>query len=172
MALITLIRHAKTEPASIGQNDFDRKLLARGRSDSLKIAIWCKANLPPANIWLVSPAFRTDETANILATHWHKPVKHHQPEALYGASSTGILIMLEEFFSSEAEAADAHLLLIGHNPGVSDAAIELDQNVVTQHFPTGALAHFQTVQNVDFNLQHANSQCLHFITPTELPTPA
>ena len=168
MPLITIIRHAKTEPGGLGRDDFNRTLLERGRLDSQKLGHWCQAHLPEATVWLVSPAKRTLETAQIIATHWQEPKQMHTPAKLYGASSTDILALFEDCLAGEASTEHTHLLLIGHNPGVSEAVWQLSQETSLPNFPTAALAHFRVTPQDASHLKQANAERLHFVTAKAL----
>jgi phosphohistidine phosphatase len=60
---LILWRHAEAEDA---YPDLDRVLTAKGRKQAEKMAAWLKARIPGNTRILVSPAKRTQQTANAL----------------------------------------------------------------------------------------------------------
>ena len=64
---LTLVRHAKTEPAAPGQEDWDRVLEPRGQRDAPEMARRLKQIAPKPDRILSSPAVRAITTATIMA---------------------------------------------------------------------------------------------------------
>ncbi|MEA2937094.1 MAG: phosphohistidine phosphatase [Alphaproteobacteria bacterium] len=117
---LLLLRHAKAEKATPGVGDRERELAPRGFKDAARIgAYMAHHGLIPGRA-LVSPARRTRETWESLA-----PVMRPEPELddddrLYDASAATIFEAIKE----TGRAAQA-LLVIGHNPGLQEAARRL-----------------------------------------------
>ncbi|MEP7030764.1 MAG: histidine phosphatase family protein [Pseudolabrys sp.] len=120
MRRLILFRHAKAENSPPGGQDRDRVLLERGREDAANIGVYmAKHRLAPDQVAL-SPAARTRETWKLAGAAF-KPAPSVTPaDALYDATRNDIFDLVK------ATPATAHtLLVIGHNPGLHDAALML-----------------------------------------------
>ena len=153
---LILLRHAKSDWSTPGQPDRDRPLNARGRAASARMGTWLRSRGHLPDRILCSDAARTRETLAGLGL----------PEAgtelrpdLYDASAETILAAAA---AVEAEGGVACLLVVGHNPGMAQAA-RLACATAPAHadfarYPTGAC----TV--VDGPLP---GRCLDFATPRD-----
>jgi len=121
MRRLTLVRHAKSDWSLAGQQDWDRPLNRRGLRDAPEMARRLRARrLRPALI-LSSPAVRALTTASIMARELKVPGPQIKvDERLYLASAGGMLEVVREL-GGEAK----HLMVIGHNPGITDFANRL-----------------------------------------------
>lgn len=63
---LILWRHAEAEIQRPGQDDIERELTAKGRRQARRVAKWLDARLPASARILVSPAARTQQTAESL----------------------------------------------------------------------------------------------------------
>ena len=63
---LVLWRHAEAEDAGNGILDLERKLTAKGEKQARRVAQWLNDRLPDATRILVSPAVRTQQTAQAL----------------------------------------------------------------------------------------------------------
>lgn len=144
MLRLTLVRHAKTEPQHPGQEDWDRVLEARGQRDAPEMARRLKERkLKPDQI-LTSPAVRAITTASIMARVLGVPAsKMHQDERLYLAAPRVILEVIHELGGSSK-----HLMLVGHNPGISEFGEEISAERRLDNMPTCA------VYTLEFDLKH------------------
>ena len=135
MLRLTLVRHAKTEPAYSGQEDWDRVLEPRGQRDAPEMARRLKdRKLKPDKI-LASPAVRAITTANIMARVLGvQGAKILQDERLYLASPRAILDVIQELGDSSK-----HLMLVGHNPGISEFGDKLSGERTLDNMPTCAV---------------------------------
>ena len=121
MRTLILLRHAAAEPAGPGHRDFDRALDANGQTEAEGAARRLAA-LPfrPA-LALVSPARRSQMTAQIVARHLRLGDDALRAEAsLYLAPVPA----LREVIARTPARVDC-LLVVGHNPGLSDLVSEL-----------------------------------------------
>ncbi len=64
---LILWRHAEAEDA---EPDLSRRLTPRGRKQAARVAHWLRENLPERYLVLASPATRTRQTADALATEY------------------------------------------------------------------------------------------------------
>lgn len=116
---LTLVRHGHAEPES-DAGDFARKLDARGQHEARACGRRLHALHYRPTLLLVSPARRTQRTAEELLTSLDLPPVALQLEPrLYLAD----LRSLREIVATTAQGVH-HLLLVGHNPGLSDFAQE------------------------------------------------
>jgi phosphohistidine phosphatase len=119
MRRLILFRHAKAEPRGAGMDDFDRPLAERGREDAALIGkVLAKEGLTP-DLALVSPARRASETW-IHARDAFPKAKVQLCRDLYNAAPETI----RETVEAAADSADT-VIVVGHNPGIHDVAVEL-----------------------------------------------
>ena len=127
--------------------DFERPLSRKGQSEARtwrgdsRSAAWCP------DLILVSAAVRTRETADTFAKVLGVAARLLQADdSLYLADGEQILGAIRA-----VGPRVAHLMVIGHNPGISAAAISLAPEAVTDDLPTcGTLT--MTVSCATWNL--------------------
>lgn len=121
MLRVMLLRHAKAEPAFPGASDRDRVLAARGRQQAADLGqFMARHRLTPART-LVSPATRTRETWDGVAAALPQAPAAEFDERIYNAAASTLIEMIRE---TDTQAVRS-LLLVGHNPGLHQAAVEL-----------------------------------------------
>jgi phosphohistidine phosphatase len=120
MRRLLLLRHAKAERSDPGSRDISRILIERGRKDAAKIGAYMAAHALVPDRVVLSPSTRTQETWKCAAAAF-KPAPAAMPaEHLYDATPHDIIGVIKE------SPASAHtLMLIGHNPGLHEAALLL-----------------------------------------------
>ncbi|MGB0467211.1 MAG: SixA phosphatase family protein [Pontibacterium sp.] len=136
MRQLTLIRHAKSSWNDPALNDFDRPLNARGLKDLPGLAQRIVAfNLRP-DLILCSGAKRTRETARGITETLGLPFSNVLliPELYEGCYET-----LLNTLQNQPDTYP-HIMLIGHNPGLTDLGHFLTQEPVAR-FPTAAIMH-------------------------------
>lgn len=135
MLRLTLIRHAKTEPARSGQEDWDRVLEGRGQRDAPEMGRRLKErHLKPEKI-LSSPAVRAIATATIIARELGVSAsKVLQDERLYLSGPKQILTVIHEL-GGKAK----HLAVVGHNPGITEFADAISGDRSIDNMPTCAV---------------------------------
>jgi len=119
MRRLILMRHAKAEAKAASGDDFDRALTERGYQDAEIIGRVLKAAGLTPDMALVSAAERTRQTFDGVAQAF-PGLQARYDRKLYNAASATIRDRVE----LAAEDADT-ILLIGHNPGVPMAMLEL-----------------------------------------------
>ena len=126
------MRHAAALPAAIGASDFERPLSALGRKEAAQAARRLAAEGLRVDRILVSPARRTSETAQIVATKLLlDPEALVEVHALYAATPDAIRTAIAQGHGG----ADV-LLVVGHNPGISEIGGELAGHPSHGHLPT------------------------------------
>jgi phosphohistidine phosphatase len=115
---VTLLRHGKAEPADAYPEDYERPLTHRGCIEVQEMASrLVKRNLIP-DLILVSPAERAWATAEIIAAACELDDKQVQcARELYLATPEKTWKLL-----AQRSASLRHILICGHNPGLSALA--------------------------------------------------
>ena len=115
MRELILLRHAHAESAGPGQDDRDRALSARGRSEAVAAGKWLRERGYIPDRVLCSTARRARETLDLV----QDAIGHGETErtdAIYEATP-GDLVAL-----ADAHREAPRLLLVGHNPGLEHLA--------------------------------------------------
>lgn len=133
MKLLTLVRHAKSDRSS-DVPDRERPLNARGRSAAPDMARrWRTRELVP-DLLVTSPAVRAATTATLFAREFGLDEDAVRiDERLYLASPGD---MLETIHALPAPAR--HVMVFGHNPGISVLARLLCPELPLTELPTAA----------------------------------
>jgi phosphohistidine phosphatase len=116
---LILMRHAQAVDRMEAEDDFQRGLTQRGRDDTAAAAEALSALGLTADMALVSPSWRTNETYRGLIPTLGAPALN-DPMVLYHASTE----MLERA-TIEALEQSENILLVGHNPGIGGFAYNL-----------------------------------------------
>ncbi|MDY0066387.1 MAG: histidine phosphatase family protein [Steroidobacteraceae bacterium] len=131
MLRLTLIRHAAAQAARGDQRDFDRALEARGRREASEMARRLAARQLKPTSMLTSPAVRARDTADVLAREFGAPDRPRQDDRLYLAAPKALMEVIQELGGQAS-----HLMVVGHNPGLSEFANELSSERSVEHLPT------------------------------------
>lgn len=165
MKTLTLLRHAKSSWKDASLQDRERPLNRRGQHDAPIMAERIKqAGLRPSLI-LSSPAVRAWTTAKIIAHEIGYPLEFLQQEdRLYHASTRGILRVI----AAQDEGFN-HLMIVGHNPGLTDCANHLHPRL-TSNIPTCGVVSFH-IDREDWHLDgDAGIELLVFDFPKRIPS--
>ena len=122
MRTLILLRHAAAESRQVDGRDFDRALTAVGRAEAAAAArrLAALALRPP--VLLTSPALRARATGDIIARRLGiAGAQVREDPVLYLATVPA----LRAAIARTAATVDC-LLLIGHNPGLSELVTALD----------------------------------------------
>ena len=119
MRTLILVRHAKAEPMGRG-DDFDRPLTASGITDAGRLGTYLARVGHVPELALVSSAKRTMQTFDRLARRVGAPVPVDHSESLYNATAAELRGLV-----AKAESDIERLMIVGHNPGIMDAAVGL-----------------------------------------------
>ncbi len=167
---LILLRHAKSDKAEPGQSDRDRPLNARGRKDATRIGAYIAYHGIIPDIAKVSPARRTQETWDQVATEFSVPPKAEFENRLYNAAAEAILDV-----TRETRRPVRTLLIVGHNPGLHELArlliaagdVEARERL-NEGLPTAGLAVIDFAGD-DWRKLHPNGGRLdRFVTPRSL----
>jgi phosphohistidine phosphatase len=171
MRTLTLFRHAKSSWAEAGLTDSARPLAPRGIAAAPVMAGWLAEHLIKPDAVRCSTAVRTRATWAMLADVWGPELPPSMfDDTLYMASAA-------ELLSNIRTTADdqAHLMIIGHNPGLHELAKALvgsskphDAQALTAKFPTAAVAVLAFDFTVWSAVRHGEGRLLHFVSPRRL----
>ena len=132
---LTLLRHAKTEAQRSGQEDWDRMLEPRGQRDAPEMARRLRERKLKPDLVIASPAVRALTTAQIFARELHLPAsKLRQDERLYLASPKVLKEVIRELGGTTP-----HLMIVGHNPGLTEFADRVSADREIDNMPTCAI---------------------------------
>lgn len=135
MKRLTLVRHAKSDASLGGQQDWDRPLNRRGQRDAPEMAQRLRTRRLKPELVLSSPAVRALTTATIMARELKVPASAvGQDERLYLASPADLLAVIRDLGGHAA-----HLMVFGHNPGITDLANALSAGDRIDNMPTCAV---------------------------------
>lgn len=128
---LSLVRHANAEQDA-DVRDFERPLSRKGQGEALEMARRFHARGLIPDLILVSAAVRTRETAETFARVLGvAPRLLQADDSLYLADGEHILATIRA-----VGPRVTHLMLIGHNPGISAAAISLAPESINNDLPT------------------------------------
>ena len=140
MKRLTLLRHARAEPALSGQEDWERALEASGLRDAQEMARRMKSRQLKPDLLLSSPAARALSTAKQVQHVLCPRLDIVTKERLYLAEPKLLFAVIQEV-GGHAN----HLCLVGHNPGISEFADALSSERRIENMPTAAIV----TMNVD-----------------------
>ena len=125
-----LVRHAHAEWPQFTGRDFDRPLTQRGLDDAQAAAIALReAGLIPQLV-LASPSQRTRQTTQIIAAELHVPTQSICfIDALYNAGPAAL-----EAEMRKVQGNCRLVMLVAHNPGVSELARRLADDPLAAPF--------------------------------------
>jgi phosphohistidine phosphatase len=173
MHRLMLLRHAKSDwSSSSGMPDMMRPLNARGEAAArLMGGYMARHHLIPQRV-LCSPAQRTRETWAGISSQWDD-VEVVFEERLYAANPQAIVSVIKAL--DEAKAAVRTLLVIGHNPGLQEAAELLiaagdvgPRERLREKFPTSALAVIDFAADRWSRIHDRSGRLDRYVTPRSI----
>ena len=133
MKTLTLVRHAKSDWGQPGLADHDRPLNARGLRDAPEMGRRIRERGAIPELIISSTALRARTTAGLIAEALGLDATSVMlVERLYGSSPSTILRVIGEL-DGELE----RVMVVAHNPGISDFAQDLAGSAV--EMPTCAV---------------------------------
>jgi phosphohistidine phosphatase len=132
---LILMRHAKSSWKDSELGDFDRPLSARGERDAPLMGARLDARGVRPALLIASSAKRARRTAKLVASELDYPIERLRlEESLYLAAPEAIVDVV-------AAQSDSHasLLLVGHNPGLTDLVNRLLPDFGLVNLPTAGV---------------------------------
>ncbi len=117
-----LLRHAKAVSNSRG-DDFARDLQEKGKADAARLGGYLADRAIVPDLAFVSSSARTRQTFDGMRAALPRPFPTIVNESLYNATAAEICELVQSI-----EPDVATLLIVGHNPGVADAAVMLSRD--------------------------------------------
>ncbi|HET6306701.1 MAG TPA: histidine phosphatase family protein [Rhodopila sp.] len=172
MRQLLLLRHAKSSWDDASTPDRERPLSPRGRRAAAAMRQAMRDLGLAPDVVLVSTARRTLQTLEALEP-WDEAPLVDKLDSLYLANPMQLTAALH----GVAETVRS-VLLIGHNPGMHDFALNLagqaalsrggeNERALAHGFPTAALAEF-TVAGSWWGLGEGGGRLVRFLTPRML----
>lgn len=135
MKRLTLMRHADAQWKDPEVEDFVRPLNRRGNSESEAMGRRLTELALAPDLIMSSPARRAQQTAEIVARELALPARSiHFEEVLYLAGAQDILRLARAIGPRVP-----HLMIVGHNPGISELASLLAPVADMGGLPTAAI---------------------------------
>lgn len=170
MRTLYVLRHAKSDWHHPGLADHDRPLAPRGERAAARMAEHLRSEGIEPTVVLCSSARRARQTLAAL-----EPVLGDADvrieSGLYGAD---VVALLEQLAVVDDDVDS--VLLIGHNPGLHELALELagdgDADVVEQlraGLPTAALVTLALDRSAWSDLAPGTARLVGLVTPRSLP---
>lgn len=133
---LTLLRHGKAQPIDACAEDFERALTRRGAIEAREMAMRLVYRDLVPDLVLVSPAERAWATAEIIADACELDAKQVQcARELYLATPEATWRLLRR-----CDPALKHIMICGHNPGLSQIASRLGPKPCLRELPTAGIA--------------------------------
>jgi phosphohistidine phosphatase len=143
---LLLLRHAKAVPAEAPLADIARPLAERGERDARRIGDRLRQHGSLPDGILSSPAERTIQTARLVASALgHSPAAIAVESRLYLAEPAALLEAI-----AEQDAAIETLLVVGHNPGLTELVHELLPSFEVDDLPTAAVVALDYAEATDW----------------------
>jgi len=133
---LTLLRHGQAQAIDSCKEDFERALTRRGYIEAQEMARRLAHRDLAPDLILVSPAERTWATAEIVAGICELDAKQIQcARELYLATPEATWRIL-----ARRNLSVSHVLICGHNPGLSQLASRMGPKPQRRELPTAGLA--------------------------------
>ncbi len=141
MRRLLLLRHTKSAWSDAGASDHERPLNRRGQEAAPRIGAYLNRHRLIPDCVLCSTAQRARETWELVSAEIPSAPAASYVERLYNAAARTVLDVLRH-----APPGAASVLVVGHNPGLQDAAMQLiasgdpdDRERLREKLPTGGL---------------------------------
>ena len=141
MLTLSLLRHAKSSWSDARVKDFDRPLNERGLKAAPRMGSFMAARRLTPDLVLCSSAERARQTLKLVRPAFRTAPEVVCEEALYLAAPRALLKRIQQV-GDEVR----HLMLVGHNPGLQELALELAGagpaaalDALTEKLPTAGL---------------------------------
>jgi len=145
MKQLSIVRHAHAEAVSYQYSDFARVLTKPGRDEARFVAEKASRVISKPDLILASPAARALETARIFAEVFGiDPDSVITDKTIYYTDSMEMLAMLEKL-----DASFQNVVVIGHNPAISELAMRLAPPPVPFFRPAAILTIELDIDNWD-----------------------
>jgi phosphohistidine phosphatase len=163
MKLLSIMRHAKSSWDFPDLADDERPLIEKGIRRTEKTCRYIKSKNMEPDIIISSPAVRAMETARLVKNNLKMDAPILVAEAFYPGNM--------EYYFTNLKMADEkyqHIMIIGHNPEISNFACELLKNNIAAWIPTSGCVTMQLDIKGWDDLLPGKGQLVHYIEPKKL----
>jgi phosphohistidine phosphatase len=158
---LLLLRHAKSNWKNSAVTDPERPLNGRGRRAAQLVGRYIRSQKIEFPLVLSSPATRARETVELVLKASRAVTEVRYDERIYDATPLELLQVV-----SQLDEDKAHVLIVGHNPGLEELIGLLTGQV--RRMPTAALAMLETSANKWEKVSPGKSKLAWFIRPKDL----
>lgn len=164
MKRLVFVRHSIAEDSNKSTDDFSRNLTPKGFERINKVLQKIEPALIHNAILLTSTANRCVQTCNLFAQHFNIPSDRIIQESfLYSCFREHSFY----YFLEEAATNQTNVWIFGHNPMLSNLTEQL-LNKKFYSLPKCAVVAFKSTANAWIEVNHENTELIHFINPKEL----
>ncbi len=136
---ILLIRHAKSSWDDPNLADFDRPLAERGLREAPIMASELAKHRLPIDLVIASPSMRTRQTLEYFRTALQIPESRIVWDStIFHSSADNLLRIL-----STLDDSVRHVVLVGHNPSMTDLSNALQSDTLIENVPTCGIVHLR-----------------------------
>ncbi len=164
MKTLTILRHAKSSWEYPELSDFDRPLLNKGVKRTLLVcnALIIEKFIP--DLIISSPAVRALETASIVIDRLNLNAKKPEINKLFypGYSKTFVKVI------SKVEDNVNNLMIVAHNPGLTDLANLLLPTESIEWIPTSGLVQIEFDCDSWNRINQSNASLKKYLVPKKL----
>lgn len=159
-----MLRHAKSSWDHPELADEQRPLNTQGQRDAPRMGRAISARHPTLTLH-VSSATRAQQTAEGVAAGWlgEQPPVCHTDRALYTFSARQLLQWIQRH-----PASTAPLVLVSHNPGLTDLINTLDPSAHLDNLPTAAWAELELAVDDWSSVKPGCAEVTYLLRPREL----
>ena len=171
MKTLTLLRHAKSGWDDMNLRDFDRPLNAKGQRAAQIVGRKLRTMDLGFDRIVASPAIRVVETLDNVTRGFGAAIDPIWDRRLYLASVASLLDVIHE-----QDDATAHLLLVGHNPGLEELVLALvptsatnpRRQAIEEKFPTASVAVIRFTAGHWRDVDIGGGTLVDFVRPRDL----
>ncbi len=160
MLTIYIVRHAKSSWAELGVEDHDRKLNERGIGDLVRMGEEVKRRNWIPEIIYSSTAARAMATAQGIGEN----ISISKSDIIFDSSLYLCTAKTIQDFLSGIDKDVTSVMLVGHNPGLTDFYNEYT-DIKIDNVPTCAIGAFQSEENDWKSINQSEWKSIGFIYP-------
>ena len=173
MLTLSILRHAKSDWGDPTLRDIDRPLNMRGKSQAKRMGAYLSENMIAPDLIICSNAKRARQTLKQMMKNWKSDAETIVDGRLYLASPSTITSLLEEVGKKHA-----HIMIIGHNPGLHMLAGRLANagnkdalQTLAEKYPTCAFCAIRSEAGKWRKFDKCAGELIYFATPKILALP-
>lgn len=163
MKKLTILRHGKSSWENPGLVDIDRPLLELGVTRTKKVCKYMQENQVVPDCLLSSPAKRAHNTAGIVIEELKLSLVPQIDKSIYFGDIYKIIDNLANIDNSFG-----HLLIVGHNPLLTNMINKLANSFYIDWLPTSGLVTLEFEMNQWKSITATKGKCLHNVIPKKL----